>query len=99
MVRHFLHKTVKRLMKKENYRELLRYPVAGFSGFAVDYLLYLLLLWLFGEEWYLLWKGIAFLAGLGVNYLLCITFVFRRRSKQTSFQIGLFCWQAWVLCC
>ena len=45
MVRHFLHKTVKRLMKKENYRELLRYPVAGFSGFAVDYLLYLLLLY------------------------------------------------------
>ena len=87
---HFLHRTAKRLMEKENYRELLRYPVAGISGFAVDYLLYLLLLWAFGEEWYLLWKGVAFLAGLAVNYLLCMTFVFRHRPKQTSFQIGLF---------
>ena len=62
--------------ENENYMEMLRYPVAGFSGFGADYLLFLLLLWLWGEEWYLLWKGIAFLAGLGVNYLLCVKFVF-----------------------
>ena len=76
--------------ENENYMEMLRYPVAGFSGFGADYLLFLLLLWLWGEEWYLLWKGIAFLAGLGVNYLLCVKFVFRRRPRQTPQQIGLF---------
>lgn len=76
--------------EKENYREMLRYPVAGFSGFAADYLLYLLLLWIFGDPWYLLWKSIAFLVGLWVNYLICVKFVFRQRPKQTPLQVGLF---------
>lgn len=79
-----------KVRENENYREMLRYPVAGFLGFAADYLLYLLFLWLWGEQWYLLGKGIAFLGGLGVNYLLCVKFVFRRRAGRTSWQVGLF---------
>ena len=80
----------KRFAEKESIREMLRYPVAGLAGFFADYLLYLLLLWAFGEGWYLIWKGIAFLAGLGVNYVLCVRFVFRNRPKQTPLQITLF---------
>lgn len=59
--------------------QFLRYSLVGAAGFSVDYAtLYLLTEW-WGLH-YLLSAPPAFLAGLMVNYLLCISWVFCRRT-------------------
>lgn len=63
--------------------ELLRYLFVGGSAFVVDYgLLYLLVE--FAQVHYLSAAAIAFVAGLTVNYMLSITWVFSSDANSFS---------------
>jgi len=59
--------------------QLLRYVLAGSIGFALDCSILFLLAELFSLH-YLLAAPPAFLAGLSMNYALCVSWVFNRRS-------------------
>jgi len=69
--------------------QALRYAAAAFGGFAADYCALLAL-----KEWiglhYLVAVPIAFVAGLAVNYLIGIWFVFRRGSFTVQKELTLF---------
>lgn len=61
--------------------QLIRYILVGTAGLAVDFsALFILTEWI-GLH-YLLSAAAAFLAGLLVNYALCIAWVFHRRSLE-----------------
>lgn len=65
------------------YAQFLRYLVVGGIAFAVDFTVLILLTELAGIH-YLASAGIAFCAGLLLNYVLCITWVFRSRTLQDT---------------
>ncbi|WP_229116385.1 GtrA family protein [Parenemella sanctibonifatiensis] len=69
--------------------QLFRYVFVGGTAAVVDLGLLLLLSSVAGRDLYLVWAGIAFLAGLAVNYLLSIAWVFqssdRRRTEMILF--------------
>ncbi|HRX59041.1 MAG TPA: GtrA family protein [Eubacteriales bacterium] len=69
--------------------QALRYGAAAFLGFAADYAVLLML-----KEWlglhYLLAVPIAFLVGVGVNYLVGVLFVFCRGNWSRGLELSLF---------
>lgn len=69
--------------------QALRYGAAAFLGFAADYAALLML-----KEWcglhYLIAVPIAFVVGIGVNYFVGVTFVFRRGSRALPAELALF---------
>ncbi|MDP3447450.1 MAG: GtrA family protein [Eubacteriales bacterium] len=69
--------------------QAIKYAAAAFGGFAADYALLLVL-----KEWvglhYLVAVPIAFLAGIAVNYLIGIWFVFRSRHLTRGRELLLF---------
>ena len=81
--------------KKQNRRsealplQAIKYGAAAFGGFVADYAVLLLL-----KEWvglhYLIAVPIAFLAGIAVNYLIGVWFVFRRGSLSRGKELLLF---------
>lgn len=83
-----LHKLLKN--KTDNiFIQLFRYAIVGGSSFIIDFgLLYLLTE--YGHLYYLLSATISFLAGLIVNYLLSITWVFTENVLQNRFWEFLF---------
>ena len=81
--------------KKQNIRnealplQAIKYGAAAFGGFVADYAVLLLL-----KEWvglhYLIAVPIAFLAGIAVNYLIGVWFVFRRGNLSIGKELLLF---------
>ncbi|NLI53174.1 MAG: GtrA family protein [Clostridiales bacterium] len=69
--------------------QALRYGVAAFGGFAADYGALLLLKECAGLH-YLIAVPIAFLVGIGVNYLIGIWFVFRRGGLPLHRELTMF---------
>jgi len=69
--------------------QAIKYGVAAFGGFAADYAVLLVL-----KEWvglhYLVAVPLAFLAGIAVNYLIGIWFVFRRGNLSITRELLLF---------
>lgn len=69
--------------------QALRYGVAAFGGFAADYAVLLAL-----KEWvglhYLVAVPLAFVAGIAVNYLIGVLFVFRRGRLTLGKELMLF---------
>lgn len=69
--------------------QALRYGAAAFLGFMADYAALLTL-----KEWcglhYLVAVPIAFVAGVAINYLVGVTFVFRRESRALAGELMLF---------
>jgi len=69
--------------------QALRYGLAAFGGFAADYAALLAL-----KEWaglhYLVAVPLAFLAGVAVNYLIGVWFVFRRGRLPLGRELTLF---------
>ena len=81
-------------VKEKNLNErtpiqAIKYGVAAFSGFAADYGVLLVL-----KEWvglhYLAAVPLAFLAGIAVNYLIGIWFVFQRGRLSLGKELFLF---------
>ena len=69
-------------------RQLIRYGVVAFAGYAADYGLFTLLR-LVGMHY--LWAGvIAFVLGLAVNYLLGHYWAYRGRGASMAMEIGAF---------
>jgi putative flippase GtrA len=60
-------------------QQLCRYTLVGAVAFAIDFAS-LFALTHFGHIHYLISAGVAFLIGLTVNYVLCVRWVFTRRS-------------------
>ncbi len=60
-----------------------RYLISGGTAFLVDTALLAILTEFFGQEYLLLWTGIAFAAGLVVTYLFSILWVFDNRSMKS----------------
>ena len=71
------------------FYQALRYGAAAFGGFAADYGSLLLLKERAGLH-YLIAVPIAFLVGIGVNYLIGIVFVFRRGGLPLHREIVFF---------
>lgn len=70
--------------------QMLRYTLVGGVAFVLDFGS-LFALTEFLEIHYLTSAGIAFLVGLGTNYVLSLAWVFRRRSLSSrSLEFGLF---------
>ena len=69
--------------------QAIKYGLAAFGGFAADYAVLLML-----KEWaglyYLIAVPLAFLAGIAVNYLIGIWFVFRRGNLTLKRELFLF---------
>ncbi len=69
--------------------QAIKYGLAAFGGFAADYAVLLML-----KEWvglhYLVAVPLAFLAGIAVNYLIGIWFVFRRGNLSLARELLLF---------
>ena len=69
--------------------QAIKYGAAAFGGFVADYAVLLLL-----KEWvglhYLIAVPIAFLAGVAVNYLIGVWFVFRRGNLTLGKELLLF---------
>ena len=69
--------------------QAIKYGAAAFGGFVADYAVLLLL-----KEWvglhYLIAVPIAFLAGIAVNYLIGVWFVFRRGNLSIGKELLLF---------
>ena len=69
--------------------QAIKYGAAAFGGFVADYAVLLLL-----KEWvglhYLIAVPIAFLAGIAVNYLIGVWFVFRRGNLTIGKELLLF---------
>lgn len=69
--------------------QAIKYGLAAFGGFAADYAVLLVL-----KEWvglhYLAAVPLAFLAGIAVNYLIGIWFVFRRGDLSIGRELLLF---------
>ena len=69
--------------------QAIKYAAAAFGGFVADYAVLLLL-----KEWvglhYLIAVPIAFLAGIAVNYLIGVWFVFRRGNLSRGKELLLF---------
>ena len=69
--------------------QAIKYGAAAFGGFVADYAVLLLL-----KEWvglhYLIAVPIAFLAGIAVNYLIGVWFVFRRGNLTLGKELLLF---------
>lgn len=71
--------------------QAVRYGAAAISGFLADYLL----LWLLSTQCpqihYLISAALAFVAGLAVNYIVGVTFVFKRDpSRSRTLELGVF---------
>lgn len=69
--------------------QAIKYGVAAFGGFVADYAVLLLLKEYVGLH-YLLAVPIAFLAGIAVNYLIGVWFVFRNRNLSLGKELLLF---------
>ena len=69
--------------------ELFRFAVAGAAGFVVDYAVYLVIIWIFGDGAYLWGKVLGFTISVFVNYLLCLYYVFEDAKKQSPAQIAV----------
>ena len=69
--------------------QAIKYGAAAFGGFVADYAVLLLL-----KEWvglhYLIAVPIAFLAGITVNYLIGVWFVFRRGNLTLGKELLMF---------
>ena len=69
--------------------QAIKYGAAAFGGFVADYAVLLLL-----KEWvglhYLIAVPIAFLAGIAVNYLIGVWFVFRRGNLTLGKELLMF---------
>ena len=69
--------------------QAIKYGATAFGGFVADYAVLLLL-----KEWvglhYLIAVPIAFLAGIAVNYLIGVWFVFRRGNLTLGKELLLF---------
>ena len=70
--------------------ELFRFAVAGVAGFIVDYLIYLVVIWIFGDGAYLWGKILGFAVSVLVNYVMCLYYVFEDAKKQSPAQIVVF---------
>lgn len=70
--------------------ELFRFAVAGVAGFIVDYLIYLIVIWIFGDGAYLWGKILGFAISVLVNYVMCLYYVFEDAKKQSPAQIVVF---------
>ena len=89
----FMEKTKMKLndIRKDSrlLTQALRYGAAAFLGFAADYATLLML-----KEWlgfhYLLAVPLAFLVGIGVNYLVGVLFVFCRGNWSRGLELSLF---------
>lgn len=89
-----MHKNGNQVKKQSRKSEALpvqaiKYAAAAFGGFVADYAVLLLL-----KEWaglhYLLAVPIAFLAGIAVNYLIGVWFVFQRGNLSRGKELLLF---------
>jgi len=69
--------------------QAIKYGAAAFGGFVVDYAVLLLLKEYVGLH-YLIAVPIAFLAGIAVNYLIGVWFVFRNRNLSLGKELLLF---------
>ena len=69
--------------------QAVKYGLAAFGGFAADYCMLLLLKEIVGLH-YLAAVPLAFLAGIAVNYLIGIWFVFRRGRLSLGKELLLF---------
>lgn len=69
--------------------QAIKYGVAAFGGFVADYAVLLLLKEYVGLH-YLLAVPIAFLAGIAVNYLIGVWFVFHNRNLSLGKELLLF---------
>ena len=69
--------------------QAIKYGVAAFGGFVADYAV-LLLLKEYVRLHYLIAVPIAFLAGIAVNYLIGVWFVFRNRNLSLGKELLLF---------
>lgn len=76
-------------MTKERLKEILRFLLSGGFCFLIDYGL-LFILTEYGGLYYLCSSAISFSISLGVNYWLCIHFIFRKTAEQTSRQKMIF---------
>jgi putative flippase GtrA len=63
--------------------QLLRYTLVGALAFVFDFVSLFGLTHYLGV-YYLVSAGMAFLVGLSVNYILSVTWVFKKRSVQTK---------------
>lgn len=82
---HFLTTQLRRLFVEETNHtliQLLRYTLVGGAAYGVDFTT-LYLLTDRGGLHYLLSAALAFSAGLVVNYLLSIAWIFRRRQVES----------------
>lgn len=68
------------------YQQILRYLMVGGAAFSVD-LISIYTLTEFGNIHYLVSAAIAFILATGINYLLCISMVFKRGRHSTSSEI------------
>ena len=77
------------LFASARFRELVRFVIVGGGCFLVDYGL----LYAFTEFCgvpYLWSAGLSFSLSVGVNYLLCLKYVFRGAGEQTTRRRALF---------
>lgn len=81
---------VHKVITNDKLMELFRFCVAGGAGFVVDYLVYLAVLGIWGEQAYLWGKILGFTISVFVNYLLCLYYVFQGAQKQSPAQIAVF---------
>lgn len=83
--------TLFRARTASTWIQLMRYGISGFSATVVDFIILTLLTEIFGEEYLLVWTGIAFLSGLLVTYLLSTNWVFdERRLKSRTAEASVY---------
>jgi len=70
-------------MRKENLLEFFKYGIVGFLAFLVDFGFLVILKELL-HIYYLIAAAISFTAGLTLNYLLSITWVFKNRKLKNK---------------
>ena len=75
-------------MNRERIHEIIRFLAVGGGCFLLDYGL-LFVLTEYGGIPYLISSGISFTVSLVVNYVLCVSFVFRT-DRQSARQTALF---------
>jgi putative flippase GtrA len=75
-------------MTRDRLHEIIRFLAVGGGCFLLDYGL-LFILTAFAGVPYLISSGISFTVSLVVNYILCVSFVFRT-GRQTARQTALF---------
>ena len=81
---------LKELLQNKRLLEIIKFGINGGICFVIEYSILKLLIYIFGQQYYLLFTAIAFCISVIANYFICKFWVFDSAKKQDIRSLTLF---------